>query len=171
MHRLLSVTDSRRAKNGWTLSNLWCIWAETVREQWPALLLPIYSTRANYFFPSLQSKPEYSMCYKTKISKRSLILILSSQCTFYRLNFWISASCLSVSLKYDSKWSHISSLVVISGHMSLPEYSTHYILACNLWTKADIKNLDLHICTKFIKGYGTKIWRLFHLKWWSSSIL
>ena len=41
--------------------------------------------------------------------------------------------------------------------MGLPEYRTHYILACNSRTKADIKNLDSHICSKFIKGYGTKI--------------
>ena len=43
--------------------------------------------------------------------------------------------------------------------MDLSEYRTHYILACNLQMKEDIKNLDSHICSKFIKGYGTKIWR------------
>ena len=97
------------------------------------------------------------MCYETKVSKRSLILILSSHCSFYRLNFWISASCLSVSFKVRLKMVYISSYVAISGYTGLPEYRTRYILACNSQTKADIKNLDTHICSKFIKGYGKKI--------------
>ena len=64
---------------------------------------PIYSTRVNCFLSSLQSKPEYPMCYQTKVSKRSLILILSLQRSFYRLNFWISTSCLSISFKVRLK--------------------------------------------------------------------
>ena len=52
----------------------------------------------------------------------------------------------------------------MSGYTDLPEYRARYILAYNSRMKADIKNVDSHICGKFIKGYGTKIRRAFHLK-------
>ena len=98
------------------------------------------------------------MYYETKVSKRLLILILSSQHSFYRLNFWISASCLSASFKVRLTmvtYFFLRSDFRLYGFKA--EYRISYILACNLQTKADIKNLDSHICSKFMKGHGTKI--------------
>ena len=67
--------------------------------QWsncPVITNLLYQSELFLLFTLIQTW--VSMYYKTKVSTRALILILFSQRSFYRLNFWISAS------KCDSKW-------------------------------------------------------------------